>query len=134
MTTQLPAPHPERTNPMAHHLDQPTPVRATPDTSKLASQYDALISKASKAHDAGDRELERSYTAKADQIRKAADPTAPLLSADGGISVRQQLIDLASFYSTQAQQVNASNRSQALAYTSTAAQITARAAALTNGS
>ena len=102
-------------------------------TSKLAGQIAGLMSKAAMAHDAGDRQLEASYTAKADTLRKAGDPSAPLLTPDNGISVGQQLLDLAAAYAGQVTQAQTSNSSRSAALTATAAALTARATALAAG-
>ena len=115
---------------MAYQHDQPTPTSpklATSDTAKLAGQIDDLETKAARAHDAGDRSLERSYIARVDLLRKGVDDTgAPLLSPDGGIPVRQQLLDLAGMYASQAIQARTSNTSRANALTATAAQLLQR--------
>ena len=108
-------------------------IRPTQPTVTDMSKVAGLESKAAMAHDSGDRVLEASYLAQADLIRKAADPSLPLLISDGGISVLQQLVDLAAFYTAQATKARLNSSSRAEALTATASNLTARAGRIAAG-
>ena len=113
-------------------IGQPN-IRSAQPTMTDMSKVAGIEAKAAMAHDAGDRQLEKSYLAQADILRKAADPAPPLLTGDSGISVLQQLVDLAATYTAQATKARLNSSSRAEALTATASNLTARAGRITAG-